>query len=191
MSTHDQTQPSVIVTTNPYDTAHSFPDPSAETATMAVTLSPAEQQPSQDQPADKKARTQDRRVWSRFRLWRKRRPFWGALLLILAGIFVLAGPLSLFPMVMISGGTVTEGLLVGALLVAMGLLQLLSPLHALITGSIALVLSFASVLVALGGYGIGVLFGIVGSALGIAWRPATESSQPIATAQPSAVQSES
>lgn len=85
--------------------------------------------------------------------------------------------MSLFPMVMVSGGTISEGLLVGALLVLMGSLQLLSPTHALVTGSIALVLSFASVLVALGGYGIGVFLGIIGSALGIAWRPARESSQ--------------
>jgi hypothetical protein len=91
--------------------------------------------------------------------------------------------MSLFPMVMVSGGTISEGLLVGALLVTMGLLQLFSPSHALVAGSIALVLSFASVLVALGGYGVGVFLGIIGSALGIAWRPAISSSQHIAVSQ--------
>jgi len=179
MSMHDQTQPGVVVTTdNPYETADSFLDPPLEGATMVmVAVSPEEQQLPQDQPAHKrkKARAEDWRAWSRFRLWRKQRPFWGSLFLMLAGILVLGGPLSLFPMVMISGGTISEGLLVGTLLVAMGLLQLLSPSHALVTGSIALVLSFASVLVALGGYGIGVFLGIIGSALGIAWRPAISS----------------
>lgn len=182
MNIHDQRQPGVIVTTNPYDTANDFPDPSLETATTAmIALSPEEQQVSQDQPTSKKAAAEDWRTWSRFRLWRKQRPFWGSLFLILAGLLVLGGPMSLFPMVMVSGGTISEGLLVGALLVVMGLLQLLSPSHALVTGSIALVLSFASVLVALGGYGIGVFLGIIGSALGIAWRPATRSSQYAAT----------
>ena len=180
MSMQDQTQPGVIVTTdNPYDTANIFPDSTLETAmTVMIAISPEEQQKlSQNQPLSKKARAKDWRTWSRFRLWRKQRPFWGSLFLILAGILVLGGPMSLFPMVMVSGGTISEGLLVGALLVAMGLLQLLSPSHALVTGSIALVLSFASVLVALGGYGIGVFLGIIGSALGIAWRPAMGSSQ--------------
>ena len=186
MSMHDQTQPGVIVTTdNSYDTTNTFPDPSLETATtVMIPISPEEQQQlSQDQPLSKKARAEDWRTWSRFHLWRKQRPFWGSLFLIMAGILVLGGPMSLFPMVMVSGGTISEGLLVGALLVTMGLLQLFSPSHALVTGSIALVLSFASVLVALGGYGVGVFLGIIGSALGIAWRPAISSSQHIAVSQ--------
>lgn len=190
MSMQDQTQPGVIVTTdNPYDTANTFPDSALETAmTVMIAISPEEQQQlSQNQPLSKKARAKDWRTWSRFRLWRKQRPFWGSLFLILAGILVLGGPMSLFPMVMVSGGTISEGLLVGTLLVAMGLLQLLSPSHALVTGSIALVLSFASVLVALGGYGIGVFLGIIGSALGIAWRPTMGSSQHTAAPRYSGV----
>jgi hypothetical protein len=187
MSMHDQTQPGVVVTTgNPYETANNFPDPSLEVATtVMVAASPEGQQLPQDQPTHKrkKARAEDWRTWSRFRLWRKQRPFWGSLFLMLAGIMVLGGPLSLFPMVMISGGTISEGLLVGTLLLVMGLLQLISPSHALVTGSIALVLSFASVLVALGGYGVGVFLGIIGSALGIAWRPAMSSSQHTAVSQ--------
>jgi len=186
---HNQTQPVVVVTTgNPYETANNFPDPDLEAATtVVVAVSPEEQQVPQDQPTRKKTRTEDWRTWSRLRLWRKQRPFWGSLFLMLAGILVLGGPMSLFPMVMISGGTITEGLLVGALLVTMGLLQLLSASHALATGSIALVLSFASILVALGGFGIGVFLGIIGSALGIAWRPPMGSSQYTAAPQYSGV----
>jgi len=116
--------------------------------------------------------------WQRFRLWRKQRPFWGAILMIIAGLFVLWGPLSLFPLMFITGGSIHEGLLVGSLLVLMGILQLLAPSHALITGSIGIILSLASVLVALGGMGIGVFLGLIGSSLGVAWKPSVSTVYP-------------
>jgi hypothetical protein len=62
--------------------------------------------------------------------------------------------------------------LVGGLLIAMGLIQLFLPSYAVITGSISMVLSLVSLLVAsFGGCGLGLLLGVLGSALSISWRP--------------------
>jgi Family of unknown function (DUF6114) len=122
-------------------------------------------------------KNEDWRTWSRFRLWRHQRPFWGAVFMMVAGALVLWGPLVHLPLALIVGTPVWAGLSVGSLLFVMGLLQLLSPSHALITGSVGIILSLTSVLVALGGVGIGVFFGIIGSALGIAWRPVPQNRQ--------------
>src|SRR5581483_10374227 len=129
----------------------------------------------------RRRKNQDWRTWSRFRLWRHQRPFWGAIFMMVAGALVLWGPLIHLPLALIVGMPIWTGLSVGALLFVMGLIQLLSPSHALITGSVGIILSLTSVLVALGGVGIGVFFGIIGSALGIAWRPAPQNHQTTIT----------
>ncbi|GCE09802.1 DUF6114 domain-containing protein [Dictyobacter aurantiacus] len=111
--------------------------------------------------------------WSRFRLWRKTRPFTGGILVVLAGVLVLWGPVALLPFALLPGSNIWAGLLVGGLLVTMGIIQLLVPSNALLAGAIAVVLSLVSLLVAAGGFGIGMLLGIIGGAMGIAWQPVT------------------
>jgi hypothetical protein len=106
-----------------------------------------------------------------FRLWRLRRPFWGSIWLLVAGALVLLGPVSLMRFALFPGNTIWAGLLVGALIVVMGLIQLFLPAFSVITGSIAVVLSLVSLIVAAGGFIIGMLLGIVGGALSVAWRP--------------------
>jgi hypothetical protein len=115
----------------------------------------------------------DWRQWSRFRLWRRTRPFWGSLLIIIAGLLVLWGPIEFLPFAMLPGNSVWAGILVGALLLVMGIIQLLAPSYALITGAIAIVLSLVSLLVAVGGLGIGMILGLIGGAIGVSWRPIT------------------
>ena len=111
------------------------------------------------------------REWSRFRLWRRTRPFWGAILIMIAGLLVLWGPVALLPFALLPGSNIWIGLLVGGVLFIMGLIQLLVPSNALVTGSIAVVLSLVSLLVASGGFGIGIFLGMIGGAMGVAWRP--------------------
>lgn len=120
------------------------------------------------EPEHKQQAEQD---WSRFRLWRKQRPFWGALLLIVAGILVLWAPASLFSLLYVSGSPIWGGITIGSLLILMGLLQLIAPSQALVTGSVGVLLSLLSLPIAFGGMGIGVLLGLIGGALGISWRP--------------------
>ncbi len=126
----------------------------------------------------KKEEKQDWRRWSAFRLWRNTRPFWGAILMMLGGLLILWGPVTLLQLALLPGSMLWAGILVGALLFVMGFIQLLAPSYALITGAIGIILSLVSLMVALGGFGIGMLLGIIGSALGIAWRPVAGARSP-------------
>jgi hypothetical protein len=53
----------------------------------------------------------------------------------------------------------------------MGLLPLFVPGYALMAGAVGLVLSLISLLVAVGGFGIGMILGLIGGALCVAWKP--------------------
>lgn len=108
-----------------------------------------------------------------FRLWRLRRPFAGSILMILAGILVLVGPLSpsILRFALLPGSTIWAALLIGALLLVMGLVQMFVPSLSTFTGGVGIVLSLISIIVALGGFVVGMLLGLIGSALGVAWRP--------------------
>ena len=123
-------------------------------------------------------------AWTRFRLWRRTRPFWSSILLILAGLLVLWGPLNLLQYAFLPGSMLWAAILVGTLLVLMGVIQLIAPFHALITGAIGIVLSLISLFVALGGLGIGMILGIIGGALAVAWRPVAPATRPIQSVSP-------
>jgi len=131
-----------------------------------------------ERKARRRSKARDWRQWSRFRLWRKTRPFWGSILMMLAGLMILAGPAALLQLALLPGSMLWAGLLVGALLFTMGLIQLLMPSYALITGAIGIILSLISLIVAIGGFGVGMLLGIIGSALGVAWRPVAGPARP-------------
>jgi hypothetical protein len=109
--------------------------------------------------------------WSRFRRWREARPFTGSVLLILAGLLVLWGPLSLIRFAALPGSMIWSALLVGGLMVLMGVMQLLVPAYALMAGSIGIILSLVSLVAAAGGLGIGMLLGLIGGSLSVAWKP--------------------
>lgn len=117
-----------------------------------------------EKPHGKKAKR------SRFYIWRHTRPFWGAVLMIVAGMLVLWGPVGMMSFALLPGSMIWAGVLVGSLLSLMGVLQLLVPSYALMTGAIGIVLAIVSLLVALGGIGIGMLLGIIGGSLSVAWR---------------------
>ncbi|HEY1354565.1 MAG TPA: DUF6114 domain-containing protein [Ktedonobacteraceae bacterium] len=117
----------------------------------------------------------DWRNWSRFRLWRHTRPFWGSLWMIVAALILLVFPLSLLQFAFLVN-TLWAGLLIGGLLLVMGLVQLFFPLYAIITGSIGIVLALVSFVTnTFGGLALGMLLGIIGCALSIAWRPVPRS----------------
>lgn len=123
----------------------------------------------------KKDRLADWQNWSKFRLWRNTRPLWGSILMIIAGFSMLVGA-SFFLSLAFLVQSLWPAILVGGLLLVMGLIQLFLPSYAVITGSIGMVLSLVSLLVAsFGGCGLGMLLGVIGSALSIAWRPVKRS----------------
>ncbi|GCE05080.1 DUF6114 domain-containing protein [Dictyobacter aurantiacus] len=110
---------------------------------------------------------------SRLQLWLMRRPVVGSLMVIGAGILVLWGPLALMQFAFLPGNTIWAGLLVGGALCVLGLLQLFFPAYALVTGSLAIICALVSLMAAAGGFGLGMLLGIIGGAQGVAWRNTT------------------
>ncbi|WP_199818826.1 DUF6114 domain-containing protein [Streptomyces sp. NRRL B-1347] len=112
------------------------------------------------------------------RRWRRTRPFWGGLLLLLGGAELLVVPLSPLT-VLVSlglGGIAAIGIGI-ALMVAGLFLWLLPQAHHYVSVNalILSVLSFAAT--NLGGFLVGMLLGIVGSAMGFGWTPVPEDGQ--------------
>jgi len=116
-----------------------------------------------------------------FRRWRRTRPFWGGFLLLLAGIELLLIPLSgifihgAVRLVVYIGIGGVFGVLLGALLIACGLLLWLNPAHRTfyaIAGVLLAVLSFIAS--NLGGFFIGMLLGIIGGSMGFGWTPSAD-----------------
>jgi hypothetical protein len=112
-------------------------------------------------------------VWRSFGRWRHKRPFWGCLFLVLAGLelFYTANA-SLAGMSIHLGPTGFLSYLLPLILIVCALLCLFSPTQRLFYGIVALLDALYSFIgLNLGGFFIGMLLGIVGGALVIAWGP--------------------
>ena len=118
-------------------------------------------------------------AWRAFRTWRRRpRPFWGGLLLLLAGIELVAIPL----LSLLAHGSVKVvnyigiggvfGVLIGGLLVACGLLIWFHPVQRVFYAIAGVLLAVASfVATNLGGFFVGMLLGVTGASLSFGWTP--------------------
>lgn len=117
-------------------------------------------------------------AWQAFRAWRRSRPFWGGLLLVLAGLELLAIPLlsvlahgSVKVVIYIGIGGVF-GVLIGGLLVACGLLIWFHPVQRIFYAIAGVLLAVASfVATNLGGFFLGMLLGVTGASLSFGWTP--------------------
>ncbi|PSK98265.1 hypothetical protein CLV30_12051 [Haloactinopolyspora alba] len=118
-----------------------------------------------------RARAADAR--RRFRKWRHRRPFWGGMLTVLSGLQVFASTqLTLGSMQVRVGVEGLQSIVIPIILLLAGLLIWFMPDHRVFYGVIALVVAVYSLVgVNLGGFLIGLLLGIAGGALAIAWAP--------------------
>ncbi|MET8279907.1 DUF6114 domain-containing protein [Micromonospora sp. NPDC005174] len=116
-------------------------------------------------------------AWRGFRRWRRSRPFWGGLFTILAGVEILGTTkVSLAGLTLQMGPTGFLSWLIPTILVTCGVLMWLSPAQRIfyaIVGAVTAVYSLIGV--NLGGFFIGMLLGMVGSALGFAWVPVKKS----------------
>ena len=131
-----------------------------------------------------------------WRAWRRSRPFWGGLLLVLGGLELMVVPLSgvlshgAVKLVIYIGIGGVFGVLIGVLLVVSGLLLCVNPVHRVFYGVAGVVLGILSFPASnLGGFFIGMLLAIIGGSLAFAWTP-VEQSDPVTmpvsavTAQP-------
>jgi Family of unknown function (DUF6114) len=108
----------------------------------------------------------------RFRRFRRSRPFWGGLLVLIAGLEVGALPIGPTDTLIKAGKSAGAGLACAALLLGMGLVILILPSQRIVAGLIAVGASLASfVLSNLGGFAIGMLMGVLGGSLAVGWVP--------------------
>ena len=122
-----------------------------------------------------------------WRAWRRSRPFWGGVLLVLAGLELLAIPLSgilvhgAVKLVIYIGIGGVFGVLIGVLLIVAGIALWANPAHRLFYGIAGIVLGIASFPASnLGGFFLGMLLAIIGGSLGFAWTPAEAPPVPAA-----------
>jgi hypothetical protein len=109
---------------------------------------------------------------SAWRTWRRGRPFWGGVFSILAGIEIIAIPLAPMPVTLHQGIGGVSSLLMGALMVVMGLVMWVQPYLHVIAGAATVLFALTSFVTSnLGGFGIGLLLGLLGGCLGLAWTP--------------------
>ncbi|WP_017540035.1 DUF6114 domain-containing protein [Nocardiopsis halophila] len=112
-----------------------------------------------------------------FRDWRRTRPFWGGLLVIVAGVEMMVAPAAqtlVMPLnlVIYAGIAGISVYLIGLLLMALGVLAWVQPQQRLFYGVVSSLLSVASFVTAnFGGFVIGMLLGIVGGAMIFSWSP--------------------
>ncbi|MEU5906206.1 DUF6114 domain-containing protein [Micromonospora sp. NPDC047527] len=119
-------------------------------------------------------------AWRSFRRWQRSRPFWGGLFTILAGVEMFASTrMTINGLSFHSGASGLLSLLIPVILVTCGLLIWLSPAQRLFYSIVAAVTAVYSLIgLNLGGFFVGLLLGIVGSALAFAWTPSRTAAPP-------------
>ncbi|MFZ3474232.1 DUF6114 domain-containing protein [Streptomyces sp. 4.24] len=109
---------------------------------------------------------------SRWRRWRRGRPFWGGLFAILAGAEICALPLAPLKIMLQQGVAGIPSVLMGVVMIVLGLTAWFSPAQRALAGVLTtLIATAALVLSNLGGFLIGTLLGILGGGLMFAWQP--------------------
>ncbi|GHE01403.1 DUF6114 domain-containing protein [Streptomyces alanosinicus] len=110
-----------------------------------------------------------------FRGWRARRPFWGGLLLALAGGEILLTEKASLKVVMHIGMQGLAGYLLPTLMALLGLLVLFNPAQRLFYSITGVLVSLGTWMTSnLGGFFVGLLLGVTGSCLAFGWLPDQE-----------------
>ncbi|UDY23203.1 DUF6114 domain-containing protein [Nocardioides sp. Kera G14] len=105
-----------------------------------------------------------------FRAWRRTRPFWGGLLTMLAGVWIIRAMRFSIGIALTSNWPYIAGFLVGGGLVLFGLVAWFAPIYRGLLGLLCLALSLLAFPMAnLGGYLIGSVVGIFGSSMIWSW----------------------
>lgn len=113
-----------------------------------------------------------RKVRSRFRFWRRSRPFWAGFWTLLAGLEILSIPLAPLSLMIHEGIAGVSGLLMGVFLIVLGLTMWFAPHYRTFAGIATLVFSVASLVLSnFGGFMIGFLLGVMGGAMAVSWVP--------------------
>jgi hypothetical protein len=124
------------------------------------------------EPRSEKLEKQNRR----FSRWRRERPFGAGLLMMLAGVVIMAPAYLSFEISNIQVQISTMGgvstLVIGILLITCGLMCWFRGEGRILAGVAALILSILSLWQSnFGGFGVGLVLGLIGGALALAWDP--------------------
>lgn len=110
-----------------------------------------------------------RRAWRR---WRRTRPFWGGLFIVLGAVEILLAELAPLSAIVQLGADGLAGYFVPVVMLLCGVLLWFSPQQRTFYAILALVMSLASWITAnLGGFFVGMILGLVGGSLALAWAP--------------------
>lgn len=113
---------------------------------------------------------------SRFYTWRKRRPFFGGLMIVLGGLeLFFSGQLDLGNIHLQLGIEGMQTTILPFAMAALGVLIIAMPQHRVFYGIIALAIAvYAIIGVNLGGFIIGSVLGIIGGISAVSWLPKTD-----------------
>ncbi|MFJ5233624.1 DUF6114 domain-containing protein [Kitasatospora sp. NPDC088391] len=126
-----------------------------------------------------------RRVRGGFRGWRRTRPFWGGLLAMIAGVPILYFPyahLSLGGLTMAMSTTAGAGsMIIGIMMIVLGLTAWFQPMVRIFCGVATTILALISIPVSnLGGFGMGLVPGLIAGGLLVSWSPLQLPVEPLA-----------
>ncbi|WP_251019636.1 DUF6114 domain-containing protein [Streptomyces sp. ISL-11] len=111
-----------------------------------------------------------------FRDWRGRRPFWGGLWTLLAGIPIMYIPYQTMTLgdlhIRLATTAGAGSLIIGVLLVVLGLTLWFQQQSRIFAGVAAILLALVSLVVSnFGAFLVGFLLALIGGALGVSWAP--------------------
>ena len=107
-----------------------------------------------------------------FRNWRRSRPFWAGVWAMLGGTIIAYVPATAFKLLLVANASLIIGILVGALVGFFGLMLWFARPLRILLGVLIVMLSLISFLTSdFGGLLIGMLMGLVGGSLALAWVP--------------------
>ncbi|MEU5952642.1 DUF6114 domain-containing protein [Streptomyces sp. NPDC047525] len=106
------------------------------------------------------------------RSWRRRRPFWAGVWTGLGGLEMIFLPLAPLPLMLKVGIGAMSAIGVGLVLVAGGLFFVFAPAQRMFVSVVTAIASLVSLATTnLGGFGIGVGLGLLGSSMAFGWLP--------------------
>ena len=108
-----------------------------------------------------------------FGSWRRSRPFWGGLFILLGGLEIFLTVWAPLPVVLKVGMQSVLGYLIPLVIVLCGLLLWFNPSQRVFYSLVAILLCLSSWITSnMGGFVVGLLLGLIGGSLAFAWAPA-------------------
>ncbi|MFS8198353.1 DUF6114 domain-containing protein [Streptomyces sp. CWNU-52B] len=104
--------------------------------------------------------------------WRRRRPFWAAVWVIAGGVEMVAIPLAPLPLMIKVGVGAMSAVGISLVLIAGGVFFLFKPDQRMFVSVVTTIASLTSLATTnLGGFGMGMLAGLIGSSMAFGWLP--------------------